>query len=57
MEQLRKTKGNRTGEPREAQDYDVVYAGVECPKCGENRVDFLAINEGEVTCATAYEVE
>jgi len=47
-------------EPREAQDYDVVYAGAECPKCGENRMDFLSIDEGEVACATCgniYEVE
>lgn len=44
----------------EHQDSDVVYAGGECPKCGENRVDYLANDDGFITCATCghkYDLE
>lgn len=38
-------------------DSDVVYPGAECPKCGENRVDYLENDgEGRVTCATCNNV-
>jgi rubredoxin len=58
---VEKKEGERMeNEAKQDTEYEVVYAGAECPKCGENRMDFLAIDEGEVTCATCgnvYEVE
>ena len=31
---------------------DIVFAGGECPSCCENRVDYLANDEGHINCQT-----
>ncbi len=41
-------------------DEDHVVDGAACPACGENRMDYLAMDDGVVTCATCgavYDLE
>ena len=51
-ETCRVCKAEERARARVEPDSDVVYSGAECPRCGENRVDYLKNDEGDVTCAT-----